>query len=247
MSINTSVCTKCRKEFDADGFKKCSLCRAKRRAWYKKNREAYLKKEDERTYERRHTPGNCTNCGRPNESERFKTCDACREIGRRYRQKHGDKIRASQAIYRAGNRKYLRELTRKWQKKNREEILERQRKEYWKNPEKERERARGWCRNNPEKVRILVQNRRARIKGNGGKLPHDAEIILFKHQDGLCYLCGKPFFKRFDDPPTIDHKIPISRGGVNDMSNVGLAHLSCNQQKWAKTDIEYREWLGKKK
>ena len=95
-----------------------------------------------------------------------------------------------------------------------------------------------WRKENQDKRRVNQHNRRARIKGNGGTLPPDAEDVLFKQQSGLCYLCNNPF-PMLNDPASIDHKIPISRGGSNDISNVALAHLSCNLQKGTKTDIEF--------
>lgn len=52
----------------------------------------------------------------------------------------------------------------------------------------------------------------------------------------VCGICGKPVDKRLPgtDPmgPTIDHIIPISRGGhPADLSNLQLAHRCCNRQK----------------
>lgn len=52
----------------------------------------------------------------------------------------------------------------------------------------------------------------------------------------VCAICGKPvdFSLKFPDPmsPTIDHIIPIAKGGhPSDLSNMQLAHLSCNRTK----------------
>lgn len=107
--------------------------------------------------------------------------------------------------------------------------------------EKLRKKSSEWDKENPERCRIKSHNRRARKKGNGGTLLPNTKEILFEQQDGLCYLCGELLFARFDDPLSIDHIIPISRGGRNDLSNVRLAHLSCNDKKFTKT---YEEFLG---
>ena len=92
---------------------------------------------------------------------------------------------------------------------------------------------------NLDKYRIWNHNRRARIIGNGGELPLDTKIVLFEQQEGFCYLCGRLLYERFDDQPTIEHKIPIVRGGHNVMANVGLAHASCNNHKYDKTEEEF--------
>lgn len=52
----------------------------------------------------------------------------------------------------------------------------------------------------------------------------------------VCGICGKPVDFAFKYPhplsPTIDHIIPIARGGhPSDISNLQLAHFTCNRQK----------------
>ena len=52
----------------------------------------------------------------------------------------------------------------------------------------------------------------------------------------VCGICGKPvdFGFKFPHPlsPTIDHIIPVAKGGhPSDMSNLQLAHFTCNRQK----------------
>lgn len=52
----------------------------------------------------------------------------------------------------------------------------------------------------------------------------------------VCGICGKPvdFTKKFPHPlsPTIDHIIPISKGGhPSDIDNLQLAHRCCNREK----------------
>ena len=43
-----------------------------------------------------------------------------------------------------------------------------------------------------------------------------------------CYLCG-------EIADTIDHVIPISRGGTNDIENLRPACYDCNMRKGSKT------------
>ena len=58
---------------------------------------------------------------------------------------------------------------------------------------------------------------------------------IYATQD-VCGICGRPvdFSFKFPHPlsPCIDHIIPIARGGhPSDLSNLQLAHLTCNRAK----------------
>ena len=55
-------------------------------------------------------------------------------------------------------------------------------------------------------------------------------------RDGLdCYLCNQPIDMALPRTSkmgaTIDHVIPLSRGGLDEMSNLKLAHWGCNLAK----------------
>lgn len=61
---------------------------------------------------------------------------------------------------------------------------------------------------------------------------------LYRRDSGVCYLCGKPC--DWSDKngvtvgpnyPSIDHLIPVSRGGFHAWDNVRLAHFLCNAKK----------------
>ena len=52
----------------------------------------------------------------------------------------------------------------------------------------------------------------------------------------ICGICGKPVDKTLKSPhpmsATVDHIIPLDKGGhPSDLSNLQLAHRSCNRQK----------------
>ena len=53
----------------------------------------------------------------------------------------------------------------------------------------------------------------------------------------ICQLCSLPISKTLQHPdpmsPTLDHIIPLSRGGVHSLSNSQAAHRICNMRKWA--------------
>lgn len=54
----------------------------------------------------------------------------------------------------------------------------------------------------------------------------------------VCHICSRPIEAsiavRRTESPTIDHVIPLSRGGTDDESNLKAAHWSCNCRKGTK-------------
>lgn len=67
---------------------------------------------------------------------------------------------------------------------------------------------------------------------------------LFNRDSGICYLCGKPCDWSARDTeknavgkmyPSIDHVVPLSKGGLHAWNNVRLAHVSCNAKKRDRT------------
>lgn len=47
-----------------------------------------------------------------------------------------------------------------------------------------------------------------------------------------CGICGAPLDY---DTPSVDHIVPLSKGGSNELANLQMAHLTCNNWKRAKT------------
>lgn len=81
-----------------------------------------------------------------------------------------------------------------------------------------------------------------------GTIIQNIQIIQKVYEDNIkkygtltCYLCEKsiPFGK-----DSIEHKIPICRGGTNDYENLAIAHLVCNRRKHNLTEEEFRNKKG---
>lgn len=88
-----------------------------------------------------------------------------------------------------------------------------------------------------DRRRNNAQARRARMKGarTGGSV-FLSEIL---ERDGTdCHLCGKPVDMTLAwphrDSKSVDHIIPLSKGGAHDPSNCALAHMGCNSSKGAR-------------
>lgn len=104
--------------------------------------------------------------------------------------------------------------------------------------ETRRLQANEWRKNNLEHARVIgliaVHRRKAREMLVKGNLSHsDAELLIAKAK-GLCVYCGKK------TKLTLDHVIPISKGGANSSRNIIPCCKSCNSQKGTKT---VEDWL----
>lgn len=95
----------------------------------------------------------------------------------------------------------------------------------WSNAHVEEQRA--YRRLNAHILRTNTRNRYARKKGNGGTHTHEDIQAQYKRQKGKCYYCHTKVGKNYH----VDHVVPISRGGTNDISNLVIACAQCNLSK----------------
>jgi 5-methylcytosine-specific restriction endonuclease McrA len=91
--------------------------------------------------------------------------------------------------------------------------------------------------------------RRHKLKQNG-KIDYSVSLNkLYQRDKGICHICGKKcnlkdytrdnyIFIAGETYPSIDHVIPVSKGGTHTWNNVRLAHMYCNA---IKRDILYFE------
>lgn len=106
-------------------------------------------------------------------------------------------------------------------------------------PEVRREAMRRWRRENPDKVRAACAVRRARRIGATVESVSPAEI--FERDGWMCRLCDDPIDQLLTYPDqmsaSVDHRIPLSRGGAHSKANCQAAHLICNLRKNNKLEV----------
>jgi 5-methylcytosine-specific restriction endonuclease McrA len=128
-----------------------------------------------------------------------------------------------------------------------EEYLKRRREDYYKNKEyylqknkewriKNRERKNQlraeWAKKHPEKERFWSILDNARRRGAKGSFTFEEWEELKKRYNYTCPMCGR---KEPEIKLTVDHIVPISKGGTNDISNIQPLCLECNLKKGTKT------------
>lgn len=100
------------------------------------------------------------------------------------------------------------------------------------NPERVSANNRAWRLANPERAALLGRLKWQRRRAAGVLTIADWKAVLALYGT-TCLACGS------DDPPTIDHVVPISKGGTNTVENVQPLCMDCNNRKGTKT-IDYR-------
>lgn len=99
-----------------------------------------------------------------------------------------------------------------------------------------------WRRRHPDKAATYDARRRALIQqARTAETFAPAEVHARDHW--TCQLCHLPIDPAVVWPdvmsPSIDHVIPLSRGGAHSLANVQSAHLGCNSSKGDKLLIEF--------
>ena len=170
-----------------------------------------------------------------------KTREQQRRSNKNYREKHKDELRAKNAVYRENNRDKLLANMKLWRQRNieAERARDRARSRQGYREGNKLEDMREWRRRNPEKVRAFL---RASFHKRRGQIGEDsfsaAEWLALRNQYGnLCAYCGR------SGPLTVDHRLPLSRGGRNVIANVLPACKSCNSRKHTRTEKEFRALL----
>jgi 5-methylcytosine-specific restriction endonuclease McrA len=102
--------------------------------------------------------------------------------------------------------------------------------------------ARTWVRNNPEEARALnlrkAHRRRARLNGSSDNYTAEELANLRAKAGGKCALCNA------HRTLTVDHIVPLSRGGSNGIRNIQFLCRRCNSSKGARDPIEFSQAQG---
>jgi len=71
-----------------------------------------------------------------------------------------------------------------------------------------------------------------------------SRLDIYRRDDWVCQICKKPVDKTLSFPnpycASLDHILPLSRGGSHESTNVQLTHLSCNTSKGNRSGDVYR-------
>ena len=142
--------------------------------------------------------------------------------------KRRDRLAASPA-----SQEKNRATTQAWREVNRNRDRENARKYREAHPEKARAAVKRWEQANPDRCAHYRGQRKARLRSGGHHSQQEWRELCFLYQ-GVCPRC-KRAVKRF----SLDHIVPISKGGSNWIWNVQPLCRSCNSSKKANPEGFY--------
>jgi 5-methylcytosine-specific restriction endonuclease McrA len=120
----------------------------------------------------------------------------------------------------------------KWRDKNRESLRAYQIEWAKNNPDKVKAKAAKHIKLHPEMNAAKSQRRRARERNCKTFLVTKEELAYLYNQP--CNFCGSK------EEPTLDHCIPLARGGDHSIGNLQTLCKPCNSGKRHKTNMEWR-------
>ena len=155
----------------------------------------------------------CVNCSQEKKHKAKQLCEACYD--RLYRKQNLERRRATEARYFQNNRDKVHTRKNRWRLEHLKQA---------------RQCERNWERNNPERKAAAD----ARLRARKHLLPDtfsgaEAKQLLSTLP---CFYCGKKI------DLTLDHFVPISRGGGTTRAQMVVACASCNSRKYDKLPEE---------
>lgn len=150
-----------------------------------------------------------------------------------YRELNKERLADEKAEWYRANRERVLARVKANSEMNRERILAYQAEYYAANTEKVKATVSAYRKANPEKKQHFENTRRARKAGNGGAHTLVERQDKFDSIGNVCFYCGQ------DGKLSIDHVLPLARGGTNDIENILPACKSCNSRKHTRTGQEF--------
>lgn len=176
------------------------------------------------------------------------SCKSCElVIKKAYRATHRHKVRAANVRWRTSHYKewrtshkeHLRATGRAYYEEHKERITKRHKA--WRQANRDRLNAynRAWRKSHPRSRSAHDHRRRIRKLEAGGTFTAKQVRRLFDLQKGHCWWCGPGCEVDLTKGYHIDHRVPLSKGGSNNISNIVLACPKCNLSKGAKLPTDF--------
>jgi hypothetical protein len=223
----SKVCSKCNiekliSEFgkakqNKDGLNRaCKQCRAVyNREYYKNNKE------------------NISNWGRDYYRLNKKKMG---EYNKEYRRDNKDSLKVKSDDYYELNREKILKQKQEYYAKNVVDIKKGQNDYRKKNRLRLAHRARGYRQTEAGRISAKAGGAKYRARKAGAKVESFNPVTVFERDGYVCQLCGvktRPYYKNCYHPlyPTLDHIIPLSKGGDHSKRNAQCLCRQCNIKK----------------
>lgn len=189
--------------------------------------------------------------------DRGKYRTACKECELAQRKQHYiancEVIKAKRAIYQKAHQKEQYQHLKKWREKFPEKAREMGRRNYAARKEHYAAVKAEWRKNNPEAVRAALEKHRLNNLPKMAEKSHKRRVI--ERGNGVYEVSDRELRRIYASPcakcgsthkVTLDHVIPVVRGGRHSIGNLQPLCLTCNSSKNSKTMAEWKLSLIKK-
>jgi 5-methylcytosine-specific restriction endonuclease McrA len=183
----------------------------------------------------------CEKCGkefipykrRPNQKYCCENCGNA-ALQKKYRSIYRDKYIETDRNYRANHLEEEKINHRNYYLSHKDQCIARAKKWHLEHPEKGATYHRKWFLSHPDTRHLPVIAYRARkAKASGRGVSKDDWIEILNRYNNKCLACGST------EDITMDHIIPLVKGGAHDPDNIQPLCKSCNCKKLTKI-IDYR-------
>lgn len=157
-----------------------------------------------------------------------------------YRAKNLNKLKLSKALYHTINKEANNNKAKERYNKNKASYLKTCKAYREANKDKVQSATKAWRIANPERARLLSARKESvrRARKYGSKVIKYERQDIYNRDNGICHICDELIDYNLQWPNplsfSIDHIIPISKGGEDTPYNVSSSHLKCNMIKHAK-------------
>ena len=228
-----NCCKECKKIYQSkykEGNKE--KIKEKSKKYYEDNKEKFSKRAKEYYEDNKEDIKERVSKYREENKEKIK------EYKKEYYEKNKEEFSEKQKIYIENNKEKIKERRKEYRKKNKEKIRERQKRAYEKNKEYYSEYKKEHYRNNPH-IYFNSYNKRKQLEENQGNgITKDQWFEMMNFFEFKCAYSGK-YIGRDSEFRTIDHIIPISKGGEHEVWNCVPMYASYNYSKNARDMLEW--------
>lgn len=164
-----------------------------------------------------------------------------REWGKSHREQNRDRLAADAKARYEADKEGRRRKASEWREANMARVLAVKARYYAEERDRVRALQAEWRRNNPERIQAIRRRRETKkrtvLADPGRHTPEQWAALVSQH-------CGRCVYCKAETIMTVDHIVPLCKGGSDRIENLQPLCRACNSRKWGMTHDEYVAYLA---